>query len=145
MARCATTTRWGTKHLGEKSTLVTQHMAAKWCCLEDKGYDPAALTIALGSEKEAHKLQAYGTIQERYVKWAVSRDIDPYMPNPTQLTNWLAFGITACKWKASTVGTYYKAIKRLYEDTTIFEMDTDSQAFLSVVRSEQVTELQELD
>jgi len=120
-------------------------MASKWCQLEDKGYDPAALAITLGSEREARKLQIYGVTQERYIKWAVNRDVDPYTPNPTQLTNWLAFGVTTCNWKANTVNTYYKAIKQLYDDPLVFEKDMDSQAFLSVVKSDQVKELHELD
>ncbi|KAF9275322.1 hypothetical protein BGZ74_004056 [Mortierella antarctica] len=120
-------------------------MASKQRQLEDKGYDPAALAITLGSEREVHKLQIYGATQECYIKWAVNRDVDPYTPNPTQLTNWLAFGVTTCNWKANTVNTYYKAIKQLYDDPSVFEKDMDSQAFLSVVKSNQVKELHELD
>ncbi|KAG0346933.1 hypothetical protein BG005_000451, partial [Podila minutissima] len=122
----------GTKHSRKESALVTEHMASKRCQLEDKGYDPAALAITLGSEREARKLQIYGATQECYIKWAVNRDVDPYTPNPTQLTNWLAFGVTTCNWKANTVNTYYKAIKQLYDDPSVFEKDMDSQAFLMV-------------
>jgi len=118
-------------------------MVGKQCHLEDKGYDLAALDIALGSESERHLQAGYASIQERYVKWALARDMDPYTANPTQLINWLVIRITINKWKPTTVNAYYKAIKYMYEDCSVFADDQDFLAFLATVKCMQVKVLQE--
>lgn len=104
-----------------------------------------ALTITLRSMAEKCKLQNYSKVQERYIKWALNRDIDPYTPNPTQLVNWLASSITTQHWKASTANTYFKTIIQLYDDPTIFNTDMDCWKFLNIVKNDQIQVLHELD
>ncbi|KAI8595723.1 hypothetical protein EDD21DRAFT_29151 [Dissophora ornata] len=100
-------------HPRQESTLVVKRLANKRLRLASKGYSDEALSIAVGSNAEKTTLRSYAPAQQRYIAWALQRDIDPGTPSPTQLVNWLAGGVATSNWKATTVHTYKKAIVQL--------------------------------
>ncbi|KAF9080230.1 hypothetical protein BGX27_005577, partial [Mortierella sp. AM989] len=138
-------TRGRTRRARQEPPLVTQRMESKRRRLVDKGYSQEALGIAVGSAEEIRTQSAYAPIQQKYIDWALKRDLDPYTPSPTQLANWLAAGIASRKWSSNTVSTYKKAIVQLYEDTSVFERDKDFLNFLQKVKGSGVKVIRELD
>ncbi|KAF8926899.1 hypothetical protein BGZ52_005072 [Haplosporangium bisporale] len=61
-------------------------------------------------------LQKYSTIQDRYIKWATARGVDALAPQPEQLLNWLASGVSINNWSSGTVQAYKAAVIHMSHD-----------------------------
>jgi hypothetical protein len=100
--------------------------------------------MVLNNPQETRKLQAYKNVQDRYIKWALARGVDPMKPNPPQLLNWLAAGVTISDWSPGTVENYRAAIIYMYDDKSSFR-DADFQSFFKAIRARHVREVKELN
>ncbi|KAF9158583.1 hypothetical protein BGX20_003329 [Mortierella sp. AD010] len=116
-----------------------------WSLSAWRGFDENALSIAVGGPAEIRTLERYAKVQERYVAWALQRDIDPNTPSPTQLVNWLASGLVLLKWRPTTADSYRKAVQQMYSDKTSFEQDKDFQDFVVQMKAGQVKVLRDLE
>ncbi|KAI1290595.1 hypothetical protein EDD11_009174, partial [Mortierella claussenii] len=109
-----------------------------------KARDPATASIIVDSPAMKRKLKQYATTQDRYIKWAVERGVDPMEPQPAQLLNWLASGVALNNWTSGTVDAYKSAIIHMYEDKTPFD-DPDFQQFFQALRRREIKHTKELD
>ncbi|KAF9118760.1 hypothetical protein BG015_006532, partial [Linnemannia schmuckeri] len=112
--------------------------------LEDKGWDQATAVLVRDSPKEKRKQKAYNNIQLRYISWAKDRGIDPGIPNPAQLLNWLTAGVLVHDWHASTVQNYKAAIVYMYDDKLPFS-DPDFLSYFKAIKERSVKDMKEID
>ncbi|KAF9369059.1 hypothetical protein CPB97_003959 [Podila verticillata] len=135
---------WG--HSGEEPTLVDDHMACKWHCLQELGYTSETIKLMLELTVTTHKLCGYSGPQHQYIAWVKDRKIDPMVPNPAQVTNWLASGVNGDgKWEPTTVKTYFKVVKQLYDDRSSFNTDQHLKEFMAAVKGASVKWIRELE
>lgn len=109
-----------------------------------KGWDPATASIIVDSPAMKRKLKQYAATQDRYIKWAVGRGVDPMEPQPSQLLNWLASGVVLNKWTSGTVSAYKAAVIHMYEDKSAFD-EPDFQQFFQALRTREIKHTKELD
>ena len=131
-------------HTREESPLVFVRLEDKRRRLLDKGWNNDTASIVIDNPTIQRRHQQYASIQDRYIQWAASRGIDPLAPQPVQLLNWLASGISIGKWSSGTVQAYKAAIIHMYEDKTAFS-DPDFVQFFQVLRQREIKHLKHLD
>ncbi|KAF9899382.1 hypothetical protein EC991_008989 [Linnemannia zychae] len=66
------------------------------------------------------------------------------VPQPEQLLNWLASGVSINKWTSGTVQLYKAAVIHMYEDKSAFT-DADFQHFFQALRHQEIRHTKELD
>jgi hypothetical protein len=106
--------------------------------LMDKGWDANAASLIIDNPSLKRRQQKYSTIQQRYINWATEQKIDPLTPQPAQLLNWLALGISKYNWTSATVMSYKSAIISLYDDKTSF-FDEDFLHFFQAIRRREIS------
>lgn len=133
-----------TRHPREEPPLVFMRMEGKRRRLLDKGWDTNTASIVLDNPAMQRKQQQYASIQDRYISWATNRGVDAMVPQPEQLLNWLASGISINKWTSGTVQLYKAAIINMYEEKSAFT-DPDFQHFFQALRHREIRHTKELD
>jgi hypothetical protein len=109
-----------------------------------KGWDAETASIVIDNPAQQRKHRQYEPIQDRYISWATNRGVDPLVPQPSQLLNWLASGISIGKWTPGTVLAYKAAVIHMYEDKSAFS-DPDFAQFFKVLRYQDIKHLKNLD
>ncbi|KAG0348393.1 hypothetical protein BGZ54_004629, partial [Gamsiella multidivaricata] len=111
-----TSTEKRTGYSTEKSDVVAYCMEYKRKALMRMGANDSV--IAMWNNNKAHKrtLAQRAGSQLQYIRWALTRDIDPLTPNTASLLNFLVSGVALDKWSESTTTTYKSQIIQLYED-----------------------------
>jgi len=124
-------------HISQESSLVTLRMENKRRKLMDKGWDSNTASIIVDNPALRRRQQKYSTVQQRYVTWVRQRGIDPMIPQPAQLLNWLASGISDHGWTSATAMAYKSAVINLYDDKTPF-LDEDFIHFFQAIRRREI-------
>jgi hypothetical protein len=131
-------------HSGEEPPLVFVRLEDKRQRLMSKGWDAETASIIIDNPAQQRKHRQYEPIQDRYISWATSRGVDPLVPQPAQLLNWLVSGISIGKWTPGTVLAYKAAIIHMYEDKSSFS-DPDFVQFFQVLKHRDIKHLKNLD
>ncbi|OAD67093.1 hypothetical protein PHYBLDRAFT_174477 [Phycomyces blakesleeanus NRRL 1555(-)] len=121
----------------EEPTLEHDRVGHKLRRLEDQGFDDNANIIILNRDRN-HSRQSYNRIQRAYIDWAHHHDVDPFIPNPVHIVNYLAYGATHLKWKASTCQAYRSAILDLYSDKDSIVKDSTYIEFFSALNEQNL-------
>lgn len=66
------------------------------------------------------------------------------IPQPEQLLNWLASGVSINKWSSGTVQLYKAAVIHMYDDKSAFN-NPDFQQFFQALRHREIKHTKELD
>lgn len=66
------------------------------------------------------------------------------VPQPEQLLNWLASGVSIGKWSTGMVQLYKAAVIHMYDDKSAFQ-DPDFMQFFQVLRHREIRHTKELD
>ncbi|OAD78744.1 hypothetical protein PHYBLDRAFT_163835 [Phycomyces blakesleeanus NRRL 1555(-)] len=121
----------------EEPTLEHDRVGHKLRRLEDQGFDDNANIIILNRDRN-HSRRSYNRIQRAYIDWAHHHDVDPFIPNPVHIVNYLAYGATHLKWKASTCQAYRSAILDLYSDKDSIVKDSTYIEFFSALNEQNL-------
>ncbi|OAD72267.1 hypothetical protein PHYBLDRAFT_146470 [Phycomyces blakesleeanus NRRL 1555(-)] len=121
----------------EEPTLKHDRVGHKLRRLEDQGFDDNANTIILNRDRN-HSRRSYNRIQRSYIDWTHHHDVDPFIPNPVHIVNYLAYGATHLKWKASTCQAYCSAILDLYSDKDSIVKDSTYIEFFSALNEQNL-------
>ncbi|KAF9978666.1 hypothetical protein BGZ75_009940 [Mortierella antarctica] len=127
-----------------RTPLVILRLEDKRRRLMAKAWDPATASIIFRSPSMKRRLKQYAATQDRYIKWAVGRGVDPMEPQPSQLLNWLASGVVLNKWTSGTVSAYKAAVIHMYEDKSAFD-EPDFQLFFLALCTREIKHTKELD
>ncbi|KAI9029547.1 hypothetical protein CLU79DRAFT_716201 [Phycomyces nitens] len=64
--------------------------------------------------------------------------VDPFLPNPVYLVNYLAYGVSQINWKASTCATYRSALLDLYTNPTVITQDPTYREFFTALNEKNI-------
>ena len=132
------------RHTGKEPPLVVMRLEGKRRRLLAKGWDPATASIVVDSPEMKGRQRSYARVQDRYIQWATARGVDAMEPQPAQLLNWLASGVSINNWSSTTVSSYKVAVIQMYEDKTSFD-DPDFNLFFKTLRRRQIKHTKELN
>jgi hypothetical protein len=97
------------------------------------------------SETELRKQSRYNHIQEMYRKWCQDSDLDPYIANPSNVLNFLAWGHSTKRWRSSTIAAYRAQILALFDDKTPFDNNDTFSQFFKILRANEPDTSTEVD
>ncbi len=97
------------------------------------------------SETELRKQSRYNHVQEMYRKWCHDSDLDPYIADPSNVLNFLAWGHSTKRWRSSTVAAYRAQILALFDDKTSFDNNDTFSQFFKILRANEPDTSTEVD
>ncbi|KAI9030892.1 hypothetical protein CLU79DRAFT_677055, partial [Phycomyces nitens] len=121
----------------EESALEYDRVGHKQRRLEEQGFDDNATTIILSTDRNRSR-RSYNRIQRLFIDWAHQHNLDPFVPNPVHLVNYLAYGVTHLKWKPSTCLTYRSALLDLYTDKEAIVKDPTYLEFFAALTEQNL-------
>lgn len=80
-----------------------------------------------------------------YHKWCHDNELDPYIANPSNVLNFLAWGHLTKRWRSSTIATYRAQILALFDDKTLFESNDTFSQFFKILRANEPDTSTEVD
>ncbi|KAF9078943.1 hypothetical protein BGX23_005632, partial [Mortierella sp. AD031] len=89
------------------------------------------------SETELHKQSRYSYVQEMYHKWCHDNGLDPYIANPSNVLNFLAWGHSTKRWRSSTIAAYRAQILALFDNKIPFESNDTFSQFFKILRANE--------
>ncbi|KAI9495716.1 hypothetical protein BDB00DRAFT_897580 [Zychaea mexicana] len=122
----------------EESPLDYDRLELKRRRLTASGLSTDATSIMLDPAHTQQRNAHYQPIQPRYICWTRQHDIDPFVANPAQLVNFLAYGHVHLGWATGTCANYRSAILDLYDDTSSFANDTHYKDFFSALNDQTI-------
>lgn len=105
----------------------------------------AVIDIMTRSETELRKQSRYNYVQEMYRKWCHNSELDPYIANPSNVLNFLAWGHSTKRWRSSTIAAYRAQILALFDDKTPFESNDTFSQFFKILRANEPDTSTEVD
>ncbi|KAF9271471.1 hypothetical protein BGZ68_003572, partial [Mortierella alpina] len=104
----------------QKSDVVSLRLERRQQTLTAAGASDTVLSLLFEDNNSIRRRGAYSGPQRAFARWMEHLDLDPLVPNPVELMNFLAYGYTTNQWSFNTVKVYKTAIFALFNDTTIF-------------------------
>ncbi|KAF9920560.1 hypothetical protein BGZ67_001213, partial [Mortierella alpina] len=72
-----------------------------------------------------------------YRKWCHDSDLDPYIANPSNVLNFLAWSHSTKRWRSSTIAAYRAQILALFDDKTSFDNNDTFSQFFKILRANE--------
>jgi len=106
----------------QKPDVVSMRLEHRQQTLTADGASSTVLSLLFEDNNSVRRRGAYAGPQRAFARWMEHLDMDPLVPNPVELMNFLAYGYTRNQWSFNTVKVYKTAIFALYNDTTAHPM-----------------------
>lgn len=84
------------------------------------GASDTILSLLFEDNNSVHQRGAYSGPQCAFTYWMEHLDLDPLVPNPVKLMNFLTYGYTRNQWSFNTIKVYKMAIFALFNNTAVF-------------------------